>query len=70
MSVQMCYRIKDNIKISKIQLSSTFPRTVTVFVRSIGCFELLSYITILYINVFVTYYVIKICYVIHRLKTC
>ena len=48
MSVQMCYKIKDNIKISKNQLSTTFSMAVTVFVRSIqfGCFELLSYIHI------------------------
>ena len=38
MSVQMCYRIKDIIKISKIQLSTTFPMAVTVLVR--GAFNL------------------------------
>ena len=51
MSVQICYRIKDKIKISKNQLSTTFPMTAQCLFRSTGCFELLSYIHILYINV-------------------
>ena len=32
MSVRLCYRITDNIKISKTQLSTTFPITLRVFV--------------------------------------
>ena len=44
MSVQMCYRIKDNIRISKNQLSTTFPMTITLFVYDYWLFcELFIY---------------------------
>ena len=55
MCVRLCYRMTDNIKISKIQLSTTFPITVTVLFRSIDCFEIISYIFTLYINTLLHY---------------
>ena len=49
-SVQMCYRITDSIKSQKFNYPLHFQLLSQCWFMSIGCFELLKYIYILYIN--------------------